>query len=439
MQGTTTIGIGIGTNFRMVGTRAGALFDRFGGGASIVAFSLQDNSLLIRDSVTPANDYTGPLLTGGAFNKFVFTRASVANDVDASGLVSSYATNAPRVNSSPYGTRVLMEGNKTNICLRSQEFDNATWAKTAGGTGVVPSVSANAALAPDGTLTADSVPLNRGAGDTAADFSIISQSLTVTPASVYQASMWLKAATSDDVGKKVLLGLSNDLAAGPWLTVTLTATWARYKIARTATAATELFGVVLIGGQSVANSCSVLCWGAQVELGGWISSYITTTSASVTRLRDLLSLPSSAFNLSQTAATMYVKTQYDGGTAIDQGLRYVTSVDDSTTNERFSVYNSSGLMTGLVVDGGVTQSVLSGASVADGVLTRAALAYAANDIAFCQDGGTVQTDATATLPTTTSWKLGGNATVSFELRGGILEGAFFSRRLSNAELQALTA
>ena len=69
-----------------------------------------------------------------------------------------------------------------NLVIQSQTFDNAAWTKAAGGTGSVPVVTANDALAPDGTLTADKVVFNAGAGTTTSDQSLItSTSITVTP------------------------------------------------------------------------------------------------------------------------------------------------------------------------------------------------------------------------------------------------------------------
>lgn len=58
-------------------------------------------------------------------------------------------------------TRMCISGTKagswkaaTNNLARSSEFDNATWSKLASGS-TIPTYSANAAVAPDGTLTAD--------------------------------------------------------------------------------------------------------------------------------------------------------------------------------------------------------------------------------------------------------------------------------------------
>ncbi len=70
------------------------------------------------------NGYT----TLGSIPGFTFTRASLAMGYDATGKLT-------------YGPN--------NLCLQSQTFDNASWTK------LNASVTANAAVAPDGTTTAD--------------------------------------------------------------------------------------------------------------------------------------------------------------------------------------------------------------------------------------------------------------------------------------------
>jgi hypothetical protein len=43
---------------------------------------------------------------------------------------------------------LLLEPSRENLCIRSEELNDAAWAKTAAGSGVAPSVTANAGTAP---------------------------------------------------------------------------------------------------------------------------------------------------------------------------------------------------------------------------------------------------------------------------------------------------
>ena len=96
---------------------------------------------------------------------------------DGSGDLTFSRSNdtATRVNSAG-----LIEKVRTNVIPYSQAFDNALWIKDRNGTGIAPSVTANNATAPDGTLTADTIVFNAGAGTTTGDSSVIYQAITLT-------------------------------------------------------------------------------------------------------------------------------------------------------------------------------------------------------------------------------------------------------------------
>jgi hypothetical protein len=78
------------------------------------------------------------------------TRATTATRVDENDLVSSVASNVPRIDYTGGGCpSILLEPQRTNIVLRSEEFDNVSFVKN------LSSVTPNNTTAPDGTLTAD--------------------------------------------------------------------------------------------------------------------------------------------------------------------------------------------------------------------------------------------------------------------------------------------
>jgi hypothetical protein len=86
--------------------------------------------------------------------QLAFTRASTATRVNASGLVEAVASGVPRLDYlNSTCPKLLLEPQRTNICLWSEQFDNGFWLKL--GTGLT--VTANTTISPDGTQNADTL------------------------------------------------------------------------------------------------------------------------------------------------------------------------------------------------------------------------------------------------------------------------------------------
>jgi hypothetical protein len=152
-----------------------------------------------------------------------------------------------------------------NLLPFSEDYSNVTWDKTASGTGVVPTVVPNFALAPDGTLTADLVSFNSGGsgnsnvssgGDnrnplvgTTRTFSFYARTLSVaTPLTMYNA---------EDIQN-----------------ITVTTDWQRFSYTRTMTTSAG-FGVRFAKREiwGTGGSADILIWGAQWEESFTASEY----------------------------------------------------------------------------------------------------------------------------------------------------------------------
>src|SRR4051812_3519980 len=82
-----------------------------------------------------------------------FTRASTAMYVNALGVLASAAEDTPRIDYDPITLTprgLLIEEARTNLLLRSESVATSPWTRTR-----MNAPSTNAAIAPDGTLTAD--------------------------------------------------------------------------------------------------------------------------------------------------------------------------------------------------------------------------------------------------------------------------------------------
>lgn len=82
-----------------------------------------------------------------------------------------------------------------NLLTKTEDFAGSAWVKARGGTGALPSITPNHALAPDGTKTAARVIFERGSGATSSDYSVLYEQLTLSANVNFNESIYVKLNT----------------------------------------------------------------------------------------------------------------------------------------------------------------------------------------------------------------------------------------------------
>lgn len=215
--------------------------------------------------------------------------------------------------------RYRKERSAENVILRSREIENAAWSKGAGP--VV--VTANQAVAPDGTFTADLLTLTAGGGLHHVYQAFAATAVPWTNAFSLRAGTVSWAALSFDDDARTH-GAFFNLATGTVGTVAagVTATIEREEfgfwrcvITKTPTAGTH-YNVLEIHtadnqdrGFAAAGTETIYAVDAQTELGSAASSPIVTTTTAVTRPRDQLVFPIGVH--SDVAGSAYAEYEVD--------------------------------------------------------------------------------------------------------------------------------
>jgi hypothetical protein len=175
------------------------------------------------------------------------------------------------------------------------------------------------------------------------------------------------------------------------------------------------------------------CTNGQLEAGSYATSYIPTTTASVTRNADVISKTGISSLIGQTEGTIFI----DANISTRSNTRFLLDIQDGTNNDTFQFVLVGNTLTVNIYDGGVSQAALNGGFCLG--RKKIALGYKLNDFVLYVDGIQISTDTSGTIPTTSLIALGYlNIASGFELGDSINTTTLWKTRLTNAELAELT-
>ena len=378
-----------------------------------------------------------------------FTRGSTGTFVGSNGLIQTAAVNAARFDHnpvSPFACRgLLIEESRTNLLQRSEEFGNAYWATTRA------TVTTDAATSPDGTTTADKLIADTTA---ASNHRVDRPTITLALNTVHTVSIFAKAAEYTGLALGVGLsategvrfslvgaGTATPVAAGNTGTIQqLPNGWYRCTCTFTSDATTATHRVAIYIGQNGTTTSytgdgtsGIFIWGAQLEAGSFATSYIPTTTSSLTRSADVCSY-SNVSSFYNPAA----------GTLVGDLILYTPSPSNTTELFRFGSGNNriqlgvtnvaSEAIRPFITSGGTTTYNSTQGTIVAGTSRKVALTFATNDAISCLNGTLGTQDTSVTMPVSISTAAIGSGA----LTGHIAAIRYYKKRLPNAKLVTLT-
>jgi hypothetical protein len=368
---------------------------------------LDTASLVVTPNGTKASKLYSVVPSDGSGDLSV-TRATTATRVNSAGLIESVASNVPRLDyTNGSCPSILVEPQRTNLITYSQQFDNSNWVKTN------VTVTANSTTSPDGTANADTLT------STSTVAQSIFQNNTILANTPYTFFIFVKKDNNETRFPEFVLRTTGVSFVEQYvqLNTKTGATAIRFATGGTSHKV-ESFGSywkvmltniglldvnVLTSIVPAASDVigtfnpqigSIITWGAQLEAGSYATSYIPTTSASVTRNADVISKTGISSLIGQTEGTFFVDAYIDELTDLNAWFLKENATFDTFV---FLQRETSGIIAvGYYGSGALQARIETGTSQPIGRY-KIAFGYKNNDFVLYINGIQIGTDTSGTV------------------------------------------
>lgn len=388
--------------------------------------------------------------TGVLDSRVTVTRAlNTATRVNSSGYIEVVNANLPRFDYAPitFTPRgLLIEELRANLLLQSEAL-TSPWTIDGGG-----SLNATPTAAPDNANTAKKLQEN-----TANTYFRAYQSVTLTNGVVYTGSVFAKPSGRDWLYLYFNGGVSTayvNVATKTVGTTTGSPTITFSDYANGFTRVNMTFTNTTVGGQNVQawlaqadnvrtyqgdGSSGMYLWGFGLEAGAFATSYIPTTTTSLTRNADAVDMTGTNFSswYNATEGTLFAEASTFSNAATD---KFVANINNNGFPNRILMnFSSLNNFSASVVSNSVSQvSGTNGTAATLNTPIKMCFATKLDNFAWAQSGVAPSTDTLGNMPVTVDrlW-IGGANTTAF-LNGHMRQIKFWPQRLTNAEVQAFS-
>jgi hypothetical protein len=179
----------------------------------------------------------------------------------------------------------------------------------------------------------------------------------------------------------------------------------------------------------------VYLWGSQYEAGAFPTSYIPTTSATVTRPRDTTENSSASSVIGQTEGVLYTDFNWDILKGAVDFLVLTISNGTTANNVFLDIFNDTVVFG---VDNSSSRVVQIQSSTITTGRHKMAGGYKNNDFVLYLDGKQIGTDTVGAVPACSVVDVGLWANGSFPFAGNLNTIGLFNTRLTNTQLAELT-
>ena len=363
--------------------------------------------------------------------------------------------NVPRIDYTGGGCgKLLLEPQRTNLALYSEQIDNAAWTK------LNLTVSANSVTSPDGTQNADTITSISASPSINSPIAVFTSTTNVSIFVKYVSQQWVMLMNGGAVNDYANFDIQNGVIGSVGSTSSNAQIqsfgngWYRISVTFSGYAGnTNLYFGFIASGTSAWNTFdpnfnkSLYAWGCQIENSSYPTSYIPTTSSSATRVADACFKTGISSLIGQTEGTLFAELplqylnfdNYRGVISVSDGtfdngaFVFVNNAGGSST-QFSSVYRASGSSVA-----SFQATNLSNANI--GSTYKIAIAYKANDFVFYINGVQIGSDNSGAIAGTLSrLDVGsiGYTGLSTIDRQSVNQAVVFPTRLTNAQLATLT-